>query len=66
MQYLAMVSGFAADMDCIKEQLLQSNFVLEGKLKTYSKRILFPNLNVYSQTCLSRKPVYVDFFQYFQ
>ncbi|GFR18852.1 unconventional myosin-Ib [Trichonephila clavata] len=37
MQYLAMVSGFASDMDCIKEQLLQSNFILEafGNAKTH-------------------------------
>ncbi|GIY10789.1 unconventional myosin-Ib [Caerostris darwini] len=37
MQYLAMVSGYASDMDCIKEQLLQSNFILEafGNAKTH-------------------------------
>ncbi|XP_071041986.1 unconventional myosin-Ia-like [Parasteatoda tepidariorum] len=37
MQYLAMVSGFTSDMDCIKEQLLQSNFILEafGNAKTH-------------------------------
>ncbi|KAG8177886.1 hypothetical protein JTE90_001718 [Oedothorax gibbosus] len=37
MQYLAMVSGYTSDMDCIKEQLLQSNFILEafGNAKTH-------------------------------
>ena len=42
MQYVAEVSGKGKDIDRVKEQLLQSNPVLEGNYVSPSKVIMSP------------------------
>ena len=46
MQYVAAVSGKGEEVDRVKEQLLQSNPVLEGVAVTHSLKFNFTSLTV--------------------